>query len=72
MKTDDKKTAQKLADRIKIQSDAIKENDDILNKVFDTVLNLNMLQKTEQLDLKNLKSEADSEFQDFSDFQSNC
>ena len=65
----DKKTAKKLADRLKIQADAFKQNEDTLNKIFDTVLNLNMLHKTEQIDLSNLKSEADSEFQDFSDFR---
>ena len=65
----DKKTAKKLADRLKIQADAFKQNEDTLNKIFDTVLNLNMLHKTEQIDLSNLKNEADSEFQDFSDFR---
>ena len=59
----DKKTAIKLTERLKIQAEADQnQNEDTLNKIFDTVLNLNMLQKTSQLDLSNLKSENDFEF----------
>lgn len=57
----DKKLAQKLTDRITSYIASQIPNVDMKNKIFDTVLNLNMLQGGGKIDLDLLAQESDSE-----------
>lgn len=60
----DKDLAQKLMERVKIEAEAQQMSEDQVNKIFDTVLNLNMLQGNQKINLNDLAGESDHDIFD--------
>lgn len=63
----DKEIAKMLAERVALDAENSKHSEDIKNKIFDTVLNLNMLQGNQKIDLNDLQSESGSERPEMAD-----